>query len=78
MQGRSHLVVGATKRYGLTAREAFDECGRHIGCDSDEAEAACQQLLPSAHRVWPPAVRCACTMHAGFENCKCCDAALYL
>jgi hypothetical protein len=59
LQGSRQLVVGATKRYGLTSQEAMHEAGRGA-CgvsNADERAAAAEQLLPRASRVWPPAVR---------------------
>lgn len=56
-QGSSHLVAGATKRYGLSSRQALEECGRTVR-DPPEAAAAAAELLPRAAAVWPPVARC--------------------
>ncbi len=57
-QGRCHLVVGATKRYGLSSQQALEECGRAVS-DPDEVMAAAAELVPRAAGAWPPVARCA-------------------
>ncbi len=56
-QGPRHLVVGATKRYGLSAAEALAECGRGARDDPASFGAASTELQRRAARVWPPADR---------------------
>ncbi|EIE18262.1 FAD dependent oxidoreductase [Coccomyxa subellipsoidea C-169] len=55
-QWRCHLVVGATKRYGLSSQQALEECGRAVS-DPDEVTAAAAELVPRAAGAWPPAAR---------------------
>ena len=43
------LVVGATKRYGLTAAEAMEQCGRPAS--AEEVQDTLRQLLPGAVAV---------------------------
>ncbi len=54
-QGRGALVVGATRRYGLSPEAALAECGRRVDARSEEAVAAAQALQPPAAALWPPA-----------------------
>lgn len=58
VQGGSHLVVGATKRYGLTGEQALQECGRAVE-SPDKTAAAAAELVPRAAAIWPPAAGCA-------------------
>lgn len=66
-QGSSHLVAGATKRYGLSSREALKECGRAVR-DPAEVAAAAAEMLPRAAAVWPPVARC---MPVNSSACTC-------
>jgi glycine/D-amino acid oxidase-like deaminating enzyme len=52
--GSHSAVVGATKRYGLTAAEAYRQCSSPLVTDAAEAEAAAEALLPAARVLWPP------------------------
>lgn len=52
--GGDSLVVGATKRYGLSAAEAFEQCSRPLEGDPAAAAAAAGALLPAAAQLWPP------------------------
>jgi len=54
-QGRGALVVGATRRYGLSPEAALAECGRRVDARSGEAAAAARALQPPAAALWPPA-----------------------
>jgi hypothetical protein len=53
--GSRSLVVGATKRYGVSPSEALEACrrGGAVGDPAAQEEAA-RQLLPAAAEVWPP------------------------
>ena len=50
-------MVGATKRYGLTAAESLAECGRGAHDDPACFGAAGADLQRRAAQVWPPAER---------------------
>ncbi|KAI3433842.1 hypothetical protein D9Q98_003645 [Chlorella vulgaris] len=52
--GSHSVVVGATKRYGLTAAEAYRQCSSPLVTDAAEAQAAAEALLPAARVLWPP------------------------
>ncbi|GAB4818006.1 hypothetical protein N2152v2_005052 [Parachlorella kessleri] len=53
--GPNSLVVGATKRYGLSAEDAFAECARGGVVESQEGrQEAMEALLPVAGELWPP------------------------
>jgi glycine/D-amino acid oxidase-like deaminating enzyme len=52
--GSGSLVVGATKRYGVTPEEALQQCGAAVVVDAGEAAAAADALLPAAAALWPP------------------------
>ena len=55
--GDSRLVVGATKKSGLTSEQALEHL-RHARNDEEtdagESEEAAQYLLSEASKVWPP------------------------
>eukprot|EP00887_Chlorella_sp_A99_P005223 scaffold1.g5223.t1 len=52
--GSRSLVVGATKRYGLTPAEALAQCAQPaVGAPAERA-AAEAALLPPAAQLWPP------------------------
>lgn len=52
--GEVSLVVGATKRYGLSWQEAYRQLSTPVVQDAVEAEAAAATLLPGASQLWPP------------------------
>ena len=52
-RGCSEVVVGATKRYGLTPQQALQECGRAVE-DWTSRNAAKRGLLPKAAQLWEP------------------------
>ena len=52
-RGCREVVVGATKRYGLTPQEALQECGRVVE-DWTSCNAAKRGLLPKAAQLWEP------------------------
>lgn len=52
--GTKNLVVGATKRYGLSAAEAYSQCSQPAVTDAAVAHAAVEALLPPAAELWPP------------------------
>ena len=52
-RGCREVVVGATKRYGLTPQQALQECGRAVE-DWPSRNAAKRGLLPKAAQLWEP------------------------
>lgn len=52
--GSVSLVVGATKRYGLTPGDAFAQLSHPLVRDAGEAAEAAAALLPLAAQLWPP------------------------
>lgn len=52
-RGCREVVVGATKRYGLTPQQALQECGRVVE-DWTSRNAAKRGLLPKAAQLWEP------------------------
>ena len=52
-RGCREVVVGATKRYGLTPQQALQECGRPVA-DWASRNAAKRGLLPKAAQLWEP------------------------
>lgn len=69
--GPASLVVGATKRNGLSAEEALQECSRQEVEDEGEKTEAVAALLPPAGELWPPVLdwRVAQVRHNGMEWC---------
>ncbi|KAL4437088.1 hypothetical protein ABPG75_004227 [Micractinium tetrahymenae] len=52
--GSDSLVMGATKRYGLSWQEAYCQLSAPLVQDAAEVEAAAAALLPGATQLWPP------------------------
>ena len=54
MQGKRHLILGATKEHGWTAQQALEDCGNGQGCRQAIPGQVIAQLMPGlAVGSWP-------------------------
>lgn len=67
VQGGQQVAVGATKRFGFTAEQALQECGRQVTNVGEVAQAEAL-LRPRAEGLWDPASTWQVTMPPSFAQ----------